>query len=74
MRRYDVTPAPTWGLMVLCAAAGMGFGAMNEVIEFAATILVPQTNVGGYMNTGWDLVANLVGCAVAAVAIRLREG
>ena len=28
------------GLLVLCAAAGMGFGAMNEVIEFAATILV----------------------------------
>jgi len=59
------------GLLVLCAAAGMGFGALNEVIEFAATILVPETNVGGYMNTGWDLVSNLVGCVLAAVIIRL---
>jgi len=24
---------------------------------------------GGYENTGWDLVANLVGCLIAAVAI-----
>ena len=42
---------------------------MNEVIEFAATILVPETNVGGYMNTGWDLVANLAGAIIAAVSI-----
>jgi len=71
MRRRGVTPEPSGGLLVLCAAAGMGFGALNEVIEFAATILVPETNVGGYMNTGWDLVSNLVGCVLAAVIIRL---
>ena len=64
----------TAALLVLCAAGGMGFGAANEVIEFAATILVPETNVGGYMNTGWDLVANLVGCVIAAVIIRLSHG
>lgn len=62
--------APTFGLMVLAAAAGMGFGALNEIIEFAATLLVPETNVGGYVNTGWDLVANLVGAGVAAALIR----
>ena len=60
---------PTLGLMVLVAAAGMGFGAMNEVVEFAATLLVPETNVGGYFNTGWDLVANLVGVIAAAALI-----
>ncbi len=60
---------PTPGLMVLCAAAGLGFGALNEVIEFAATLLVPDTNVGGYLNTGWDLVANLFGAMVAVTAI-----
>ena len=60
---------PTFGLLVLCAAGGMGFGAMNEVIEFAATLLVPETNVGGYFNTGWDLVSNLVGCTIAATII-----
>ena len=63
---------PTLGLMVLCAAAGLGFGALNEVIEFAATLLVPETNVGGYFNTGWDLVANTVGATVAVCLIWLR--
>jgi hypothetical protein len=37
---------------------------------FAAVLLVPETNVGGYINTGWDLVANLAGCIFAAVLIR----
>jgi hypothetical protein len=64
---------PTFGLMVLAAAAGLGFGALNEVVEFAATLLVPETNVGGYANTGWDLVANLVGATVAATLIFLFE-
>jgi hypothetical protein len=47
----------------------MGFGAANEVVEFIATITLPGTNVGGYENTGWDLVANLVGCLLAALSI-----
>jgi hypothetical protein len=37
---------PTLGLMVLAATAGMGLGALNEVVEFAVTLLVPETNVG----------------------------
>jgi len=63
-------PRPPVGVLVLCAAAGMGFGALNEVVEFIATLTLPSTNVGGYENTGWDLVANLVGCTLAAVLIR----
>ena len=64
---------PTWGLMLLVGAAGMGFGGLNEVIEFIAVLLIPSTNVGGYINTGWDLVSNLTGCVLAAVLIRLRS-
>jgi hypothetical protein len=60
---------PTLGLMTFCVAAGMGFGALNEVVEFVATLTIPNTNVGGYENTGWDLVSNAVGCTIAAVAI-----
>jgi hypothetical protein len=63
---------PTGGLMVLAATGGMGLGALNEVVEFAATLLVPETNVGGYLNTGWDLVANTTGATLAAVVISLR--
>ena len=60
------------GLMVLAATAGMGLGALNELVEFAATLLIPETNVGGYLNTGWDLVANFVGAVSAAVIIYWR--
>jgi hypothetical protein len=63
---------PTFGLMVLAATSGMGLGALNELIEFAATLALAETNVGGYLNTGWDLVANFVGAAAAATVIGLR--
>ncbi len=65
---------PTFGSLFLCAAAGCGLGALNEVIEFIAVLTIPNTNVGGYENTGWDLVANMVGSTLAAVLIRLRHG
>jgi hypothetical protein len=72
IRRRGGEAVPTIGLMVVAALAGMGLGALNELVEFAATLLVPETNVGGYLNTGWDLVANFVGAAAAATAIGLR--
>jgi hypothetical protein len=72
IRQRGGDAAPTFGLMVLAATAGMGLGALNEVVEFAATLLVPETNVGGYLNTGWDLVANATGSSLAALAIWLR--
>lgn len=62
---------PTPGLMVLIAAAGMGLGALNEVVEFVAT-RITVTNVGGYVNTGWDLVYNGLGAGVAAAIIYAR--
>lgn len=64
-------PQPTLGLLLLCVAAGMGFGAFNEIVEFIATLTMPSTNVGGYENTGWDLVSNLVGSVLAALLIRI---
>jgi hypothetical protein len=63
--------APTVGLLLLAALAGTGLGALNEIIEFAVTLMVPETNVGGYSNTGWDLVANLVGSTLAVILIRI---
>ena len=55
--------------IVLAVLASNGLGAFNEVIEFAAVLLLPSTNVGGYINTGWDLVANLAGSTLAAFVI-----
>jgi uncharacterized membrane protein YjdF len=62
-------PEPKMGVLLLCMLAGMGLGAGNEVIEFIATLLIPNTNVGGYINTGWDLVANMVGSIIAVLVI-----
>ncbi|MCP5556259.1 MAG: DUF2238 domain-containing protein [Verrucomicrobiaceae bacterium] len=71
LRQPDGTPVrPTLGLLTLCAAMGMGFGALNEVVEFIAVLTIPNTNVGGYENTGWDLVSNLVGSTLSALIIR----
>lgn len=64
---------PTAGMLTLCAASGMGFGACNEVVEFVAKLLIPNTNVGGYENTGWDLVSNLVGAIAGSAIIWYRH-
>jgi hypothetical protein len=71
--RSGMIARPTTGLLLLCVMAGMGFGAFNEVVEFFATRLMPRTNVGGYENTGWDLVANMTGAIIAATAIWVGE-
>jgi hypothetical protein len=73
IRGHLPSPPPLRAPLVICAAAGMGFGALNEVVEFTATLIVEDTNVGGYRNTGWDLVANLTGSVGAAVGIVVWE-
>ena len=65
---------PGLGLGFIVALAGMGVGALNEVLEFLSTRVLAETNVGGYENTGWDLVYNAVGATAAAVWIAAREG
>lgn len=70
--RQGITPRPTVGLLTLAAAASTGLGALNEVIEFIVTVIVPENNVGGYVNTALDLVFNLAGAVIAAVWIRLK--
>ena len=62
------------GMFILFWCAGMGLGAVNEVVEFAAVLALPETNVGGYINTGWDMVANMVGAGAACVWLWVRSG
>lgn len=61
-------------LSIVVVMAGLGVGALNEIVEFIATQVVPNTNVGGYVNTGLDLVANLIGACGAMLIIRLAHG
>tara|TARA_Y100000310_G_C20586970_1_gene765934 strand:+ start:955 stop:1341 length:387 start_codon:yes stop_codon:yes gene_type:complete len=60
-------------LSIVVVMAGFGLGALNEVIEFAATVIVPETGVGGYENTALDLVADLVGAIAAMFYIYKKE-
>ena len=67
--RLRATPGLAFGAMLM----GMGLGALNEVVEFTAVLLLPHTNVGGYINTGWDLVSNMAGAGIAAVVLWARD-
>ena len=53
--------------------AAMGLGALNEMIEFTAVLLVPDTNVGGYYNTALDLVFNCSGAVIAILIVAWSE-
>lgn len=57
-------------LAAITVMAASGVGGLNEIVEFAATVLVPDTNVGGYENTAIDLVANLLGACLAVPFFR----
>jgi hypothetical protein len=46
---------------------GLGFGALNEMVEFLITRVIPDSNIGGFENAGWDLVANTIGAGLAAL-------
>ncbi len=58
-----------FGPLLACGLVGMGCGGVNEVIEFIATRIMPHTNVGGFENTGWDLVSNMVGCTLGMTLV-----
>jgi putative membrane protein len=53
--------------------AGLGVGAVNEIVEYIATLVVPETGVGGYDNTLLDLISDLIGALIALLVIRCRE-
>ena len=60
-------------ISIVVVMAGLGFGALNEIVEFIATVLSPSTGVGGYINTSLDLVSNLIGAILAMIYIRLKH-
>ena len=68
----DIPARPVF--LILCFLAGFGVGALNELMEFGATQTVPgATHVGGYVNTGWDLVSNTVGGGVVVFWIWIKR-
>ena len=59
-------------LGIVLVMAGLGIGALNEILEFVVSIGVPESGVGDYMNTSLDLCANLIGAILALLYIRMR--
>jgi hypothetical protein len=68
------TPGHRFATALIVCLLGQGVGAFNEVVEFGASHLLAATNVGGYENTGRDLVANLIGTAFAGWLVSRRDG
>ena len=64
----------TWTIYCFSALASMGLGCLNELIEFAAVLGLPDTNVGGYYNTALDLAFNSAGAVIAMLLVRATAG
>lgn len=67
VRRVGGERVPAPSIALIAAFIGLGVGAVNETVEFLITLLPGDSNVGGFSNTGWDLVANSLGAATAAL-------
>tara|TARA_R110000772_G_scaffold171612_4_gene283500 strand:- start:2812 stop:3399 length:588 start_codon:yes stop_codon:yes gene_type:complete len=57
-------------MSVITVLAATGIGGINEIIEFMATVFIPDTNVGGYENTAIDILSNFLGAYLAVFFFR----
>ena len=74
MVRARLAPdAPATSVAIAAWFIGVGLGGLNETLEFLITRLPTESHVGGFSNTGWDLVANALGAAVAAYGATARD-
>ena len=69
-----INPKKWFALSLIVVMAGLGFGALNEIIEFFAVVIMPETGVGGYINSSLDLVFNLIGAIIAMSYIIFKKG
>ncbi len=68
-------PIKNWSaISVVIIMAGLGVGAINEIIEFTAVVIMPETGVGGFINMALDLVSDLIGACLAMIYIRFKKG
>ena len=63
----------TPSLWLIVLMAGLGMGALNEIVEFIVTVIAPSSGVGVYTNTALDLVADLIGGLIACGIILLKK-
>ncbi len=61
-----------FGFWLVIAMAGLGIGAVNEIMEFFVTLIVPESGVGDYINTSLDMIADIIGAIIAVVCLSRR--
>ena len=61
-------------IFIVVIMAGLGVGAFNEILEFVVGVIVPQSGVGGYINTSLDLVADFIGAILAMMYVWAKDG
>ena len=59
-------------LNIILVMVGMGFGALNEILEFLSGFFDGHEGVGGYMNTSLDLCFNFIGSVIAVFYINKK--
>jgi len=59
-------------LSIVVIMAGLGVGAFNEIVEALVAAAIPESGVGGYVNTALDLIADLLGSILAMVFIKWK--
>jgi len=70
----QIKTKPNWILIyIISALISMGLGAVNEMIEFIATISITEVNVGGYYNTLLDIIFNTIGAFLAIFVMKFRR-
>lgn len=57
---------------IFAVMISIGFGALNEVIEFIVVLVVEFNGVGDLYNMGLDLIFNLVGACIGAAIQYVR--
>ncbi len=74
LRNYLGQKHPPLLIGFIALMAALGVGAVNEIIEFVAVLLVPDNGVGGYYNTLLDIVFNFTGAILAVLGVYLFHG
>lgn len=73
VRSISLPDASFISLAMITVLAANGIGGLNEIIEFLATVFIPDTNVGGYENTAIDIVSNFLGACLAVEFFKTKE-
>ncbi|MFA5856188.1 MAG: DUF2238 domain-containing protein [Candidatus Pacearchaeota archaeon] len=73
LKNYLNKDSNKYVLSLFLVFVGMGIGALNEIVEYLAVLIVPTTGVGDYTNTMLDIIFNTMGAILAVIYIRFRE-